>query len=76
MLFTLLAIMGHGLYLTSTGWGWIHADKVFVMTWSSLTLPAVFAIIGDNLPQTRRAIGFGGQSILKRVPIVVALRYE
>ncbi len=45
---------------------------VFVMAWSSLTLPAIFAIIGDNLPRTQRSIGFGVQSILKRVPIVLA----
>lgn len=42
------------------------------MSWSSLTLPAIFATIGDNLPRSRRAIGFGVQSILKRVPIVLA----
>jgi MFS family permease len=34
--------------------------------------PAIFAIIGDALPRERRAMGFTLQSILKRVPIVVA----
>ena len=48
------------------------AGTVFVMAWSSLTSPAVFALIGDHLPPSRRAIGFGVQSILKRVPPVVA----
>jgi len=71
-LFTVLAIMGYGLYLVSPNWEWILVGTLFVMAWSSLTLPAIFAIIGDNLPQTRRSIGFGVQSILKRVPIVLA----
>ncbi|MBI3952140.1 MAG: MFS transporter [Acidobacteria bacterium] len=72
VLFTVLAIVGYVLYLLSPHWEWILIGTFFVMAWSSLTLPAIFAIIGDNLPQTHRAIGFGVQSILKRVPIVVA----
>lgn len=72
MLFIILAIVGYGVYLTSPGWEGVLVGTIFVMAWSSLALPAIFAIIGDNLPQTRRAIGFGVQSILKRVPIVLA----
>jgi MFS family permease len=34
--------------------------------------PAIFAVIGDSLPRERRAMGFTLQSILKRVPIVIA----
>jgi len=70
--FTLLATVGYLLYLFSRGWAGLLVGTVFVMAWSSLTLPAVFAVIGDNLPQTRRAIGFGVQSILRRVPMVLA----
>ncbi|HYN87570.1 MAG TPA: MFS transporter, partial [Ardenticatenaceae bacterium] len=69
VLFTLLAIVGYALYRVSPNWMGILIGTLFVMAWSSLTLPAVFAIIGDTLPPTRRAIGFGVQSILKRVPI-------
>jgi MFS family permease len=42
------------------------------MAWSSLALPATFTLIGDNLPPERRAMGFTVQSILKRVPTVLA----
>lgn len=72
VLFTLLATMGYGLYFFSPNWKGILLGTFLVMAWSSLTLPAIFAIIGDNLTQTRRAIGFGVQSILKRIPIVLA----
>jgi MFS family permease len=34
--------------------------------------PAIFAVIGDSLPRERRAMGFTLQSILKRVPLVIA----
>jgi MFS family permease len=42
------------------------------MAWQSMAWPAIFAIIGDALPRERRAMGFTLQSILKRVPIVIA----
>jgi len=42
------------------------------MAWQSMASPATFAVIGDSLPRERRAMGFTLQSILKRVPIVIA----
>jgi len=42
------------------------------MMWQSMGSPAIFAVIGDSLPRERRAMGFTVQSILKRVPIVIA----
>ena len=71
-LFTLVAIAGYTIYLFTSSWIGILIGTVFVMAWSSLTLPAFFAIIGDNLSRERRAMGFGVQSILKRVPIIIA----
>lgn len=72
ILFALLAIAGYTLYLLAPGWPWVLAGTVLVLAWSSLTLPAIFAVIGDNLPPARRATGFGVQSILKRIPIILA----
>lgn len=72
VLFTVLAIVGYVIYLVSPNWQAILVGTIFVASWSSLTLPAIFAIIGDSLPQTQRAIGFGVQSILKRIPIILA----
>jgi MFS family permease len=42
------------------------------MAWSSMASPAIFAVIGDALPKERRAMGFTVQSILKRVPVMIA----
>jgi MFS family permease len=72
VLFNLLAIIGYLLYLFSFHWGLILVGTLFVAAWSSMSLPATFAVIGDSLVKSRRAIGFSVQSILKRVPIVIA----
>jgi MFS family permease len=71
-LFTLLASAGYLIYLFAPSWPWVLAGTFLVMAWTSLTSPAIFAIIADNLPPARRAIGFGVQSILKRIPPLVA----
>lgn len=72
ILFALLAIGGYLLYLVAPSWPWILAGTALVMAWSSLTLPAIFAVLGDHLPPARRATAFGVQSVLKRVPIILA----
>jgi MFS family permease len=71
-LFALLAAGGYAVFLVAPSWPWLLAGTVLVMAWSSLTLPALFAVLGDNLAAGRRATGFGVQSILKRVPIIAA----
>jgi MFS family permease len=72
ILFALLAIGGYAVYIVAPSWPWLLAGTVLVMAWSSLTLPAIFAVLGDHLPPGRRATGFGIQAILKRVPIILA----
>lgn len=70
--FTLLAAAGYVVYLIAPRWEWILLGTFLAAGATSLTLPTVFAVIADSLPQTRRAMGFGVQSIWKRVPIIVA----
>jgi MFS family permease len=70
--FNLLALVGYGIYLVSPSWPFVFVGLGFTMAWSSLALPATFAVIGDSLPPERRAMGFTVQSILKRVPTVLA----
>jgi MFS family permease len=72
VLFNLLAIIGYVMYLISHSWPLVLAGTLFVAAWSSMSLPATFAVIGDTLASSRRAIGFSVQSIVKRLPIVVA----
>ncbi|MEK6278853.1 MAG: MFS transporter [Acidobacteriota bacterium] len=72
LVFVALAAVGYLIYLFSSSWPLIFVGLAFAMAWQSMASPAIFAIIGDSLPPERRAMGFTIQSILKRVPIVIA----
>jgi MFS family permease len=72
LLFVGLAGVGYLIYLVSPSWPFVFLGLAFVSVWSSMASPAVFAVIGDALPKERRAMGFTVQSILKRVPMLVA----
>lgn len=72
VLFNLLAIAGYLMYLLSRSWPLVLLGTLFVAAWSSMSLPATFAVIGDSLAKSRRAVGFSVQSIVKRLPIVIA----
>jgi MHS family alpha-ketoglutarate permease-like MFS transporter len=72
VLFVLLAAVGYGLYWAAPSWPVVVVGLVFVMAWSSMASPTLFAVIGDALPRERRALGFTIQSILRRIPIALA----
>ena len=72
LVFVVLASCGYVVYLLSPSWPYVFVGLALAMAWQSMASPAVFAIIGDALPRERRAMGFTLQSILKRVPIVIA----
>jgi MFS family permease len=67
-----LACIGYLFYLFGPSWPFAFAGLAFAMAWQSMASPAIFAVIGDALPAHKRAMGFSIQSILKRVPIVIA----
>src|SRR5437870_6471665 len=71
-LFVALAMIGYGLYWLAPSWPFVFAGLLFVMAWSSMASPPLFAVVGDALPRGRRALGFTVQSILRRVPIAIA----
>jgi MFS family permease len=50
----------------------VFVGLLFVMAWASLGLPATFALVGEELAGGGRVRGFTLQSVLKRVPIVLA----
>jgi len=72
LLFVTLATIGYALYWVAPSWPFVFAGLVFVMAWSSMASPTLFAVVGDALPKDRRALGFTVQSILRRVPIAIA----
>jgi MFS family permease len=72
LVFVALASAGYLIYLFSTSWPLVFVGLAFAMAWQSMASPAIFAVIGDSLPPDKRAMGFTIQSILKRIPIVIA----
>lgn len=72
LIFITLASLGYLVFLVSPSWPFLFVALALVMAWQSMASPAIFAIIGDALPRDRRAMGFTIQSILKRLPIVIA----
>ncbi len=72
LVFISLASAGYLIYLISNWWPLVFLGLAFAMAWQSMASPAIFALIADSLPPERRAMGFTVQSILKRVPIIIA----
>jgi MFS family permease len=67
-----LACAGYLAYLFGPTLPFAFLGLALVMGWQSMASPAIFAVIGDSLPKERRAMGFTIQSILKRVPVMIA----
>jgi len=72
LLFVTLATIGYVVYWAAPSWPFVFVALVLAMAWSSMASPTLFAVVGDSLPPERRAVGFTVQSILRRIPIVVA----
>jgi len=72
VLFNLIAAAGYLLYLLAARWEVVLLGTLLVLAWSSMSQPAIFAVIGDTLGRSKRAMGFSVQSIWKRIPIVIA----
>jgi MFS family permease len=70
--FLALACAGYFVYLFGPSWPFAFLGLALVMGWQSMASPAIFAVIGDSLPKEKRAMGFTIQSILKRVPVMIA----
>jgi len=72
LIFLALAFAGYLIYLSGPTWPFAFLGLALVMAWQSMASPAMFAVIGDALPPEKRAMGFSIQSMLKRVPVVIA----
>lgn len=70
--FNALAIAGYAAFALAGSWIVLIIALPLVMSWQSFSLPATFSLIGDTLPGGRRSMAFAYQSIVRRIPIVVA----
>jgi MFS family permease len=72
LLFGSLTTVGFLVYLLWRSVAGVFLGVFLVMAWKSLGLPATFALVGEELEGSRRIVGFTVQSILKRLPMVIA----
>lgn len=71
LLFTLIAMSGYAVYALAPHWAFLFLGLTLVMAWKAGAFPTTFAVIGEALPQGKRAIAFSVQSILVRFPRVI-----
>lgn len=72
LLLVSLTIVGYALFAMLPSWPPAFLALAFIMAWDAMASPTLFAVVGDALPREKRTMGFTVQSILRRVPIVIA----
>jgi MFS family permease len=72
LLFVSLTTLGYIVIAAAPAWPVVLVGLLFIMCWTSMASPTLFAVVGDALPAGRRSVGFSVQAILRRLPILVA----
>src|SRR6266513_5625426 len=72
MIFNVVSIVGYALVLLIPHWSGIIAGMFFFLSWSCFSLPATFSLVGAALDANRHSMGIGVQSVIKRLPIMIA----
>lgn len=70
--FVSLAAAGYALFAVMSAWPVAFAALALIMAWDAMASPTLFAVVGDALPRAKRTMGFTVQSLLRRIPILVA----
>ena len=72
IIFNVVSIVGYSLVLLIPSWGGVIAGMFFFLSWSCFSLPATFSLVGAALEAHRHSMGVGVQSVIKRLPIMIA----
>jgi MFS family permease len=70
--FNILSIVGYALVLLIPHWGAVIMGMFLFLSWSCFSLPATFSLVGAALEANRHSMGIGVQSVIKRLPIMIA----
>jgi MFS family permease len=70
--FNIVSIVGYTIVLLIPHWGAVIAGMFLFLSWTCFSLPATFSLVGAALAPNRYSMGVGIQSIIRRVPIMVA----
>jgi MFS family permease len=72
IIFNLISIVGYALVLLVPHWAAVIAGMFLFLSWTCFSLPATFSLIGAALEANRHSMGVGVQSVIKRLPIMIA----
>ena len=72
IIFNLVSIAGYTLVLLLPHWAAVIAGMFLFLSWTCFSLPATFSLIGSALEANRYSMGVGVQSVIKRLPIMIA----
>jgi MFS family permease len=70
--FNIFSIVGYLLVLLVPHWGAVIAGMFLFLSWTCFSLPATFSLVGATLAANRYSMGIGIQSVIKRLPIMIA----
>ncbi len=72
IIFNVVSIVGYALVMLVPHWAAVIAGMFLFLSWTCFSLPATFSLIGDALEANRHSMGVGVQSVIKRLPIMIA----
>ena len=70
--FTVLSIVGYTIVLLIPHWAAVIGGMFLFLSWSCFSLPATFSLVAETLEASRHSMGIGVQSVIKRLPIMIA----
>ncbi len=72
IIFNVVSIVGYLIVLLIPHWAGVIAGMFLFLSWTCFSLPATFSLIGAALEANRHSMGVGVQSVIKRLPIMIA----
>ena len=72
IIFNIVSIAGYALVLLVPHWAAVIAGMFLFLSWTCFSLPATFSLVGAALEANRHSMGVGVQSVIKRLPIMIA----
>ena len=72
IIFNLVSVVGYVLVLLVPHWATVIAGMFLFLSWTCFSLPATFSLVGAALEANRYSMGVGVQSVIKRLPIMIA----
>src|SRR5438270_112527 len=72
LIFNIVSIVGYAAVLLVPHWAAVIAGMFLFLSWSCFSLPATFSLVAAALDANRHSMGIGVQSVIKRLPIMIA----